>query len=121
MAPGELLFQVLSTSPETAALLGTRIRPNRLEAGMVLPAATYSIVNRQPRAQTRRECTLSDEVRLQINLYAIAYADLDPLADAVRKALQEAGFRWTGEGDQYDDAGQIGGRRQDYTLILPTS
>ncbi len=119
-APGQLLYQLLNDTPETAALLGARIQPNRLSAGTALPAATYQLVNRQPRTRTRRDCVLSDEARLQVNLYAATYADLEALASAVRAALDTTGspFRYQDEGDQYDEAGQIGGRRQDYSLIL---
>lgn len=122
LAPGQLLYTTLIGAPATVALLGTRIRPNRLEAGVVLPAATYQLVNRQPLNRTRRPCVLSDEARLQLTLYAASYAELEVLSAAARAALEATGrFRWDSEGDQYDDQGQIGGRRQDYTLSLSTS
>jgi hypothetical protein len=120
-APGQLLYAALTSNPETSALLGTRVMPNRLPAGTTLPAAVYQLVNRQPRARTRRNCVLSDEARLQVTLYAASYAGLEQLASAVRKVLDSParGFVYDNERDQYDEASQIGGRSQDYILTLP--
>ncbi|MBG8552355.1 DUF3168 domain-containing protein [Hymenobacter guriensis] len=120
MAPGELLYAALQANPQTAALLGGRIRPNQLEAGAALPAVVYQLVNQQPSARTRRACTLSDEARLQLTVYAAGYAQMSTVALAVRKALADTSFSFDSEGDQYDEAGQIGGRRQDYTIRIPS-
>lgn len=117
-APGQLLVQALTASPAANALLQGRIRPNRLEAGAALPAAVYQLVNQQPAGFCLRGPAGTDEARLQVTLYAASYAGLDALATAVRRALAGTVFVFRSEGDQFDDAGQVGGRRQDYTLTL---
>jgi hypothetical protein len=120
MTPGQLLFQLLSQTPETAALLGTRIRPNRLEAGTQLPAAVYQLVNNQP--ERLMHCALPDTARVQVVIYGTSYAQMEAVALAVRKALD--GYRtadgtdieYDSEGDQYDEDARVGGRRQDYLI-----
>ncbi|MGO8608866.1 DUF3168 domain-containing protein, partial [Rhizobium johnstonii] len=64
-APGQLLVSALTANPATAALLGGRIRPNRLEAGAALPAAVYQLINQQPQGYCLRGATDTDTARLQ--------------------------------------------------------
>lgn len=117
-APGQLLVSALTADAAVHALLAGRIRPNRLEAGAQLPAAVYQLINQQPAGFCLRGGTSTDTARLQLTLYAPTYAALDALAGAVRRALRGSAFEFQSEGDQYDDQGQIGGRRQDYLISI---
>lgn len=122
--PGQLLFHLLSTSPYTAGLLGTRIKPNRLEAGSGLPAVVYQLVNNQSDRRLLR-CAAPDEARVQLVIYAASYGQMEAVAQAVRRALDgysdSAGtdIEYEAEGDQYDEDARVGGRRQDYLITYP--
>ncbi len=124
MAPGELLFSVLSQAPAVGALVGTRIYPLRIPEGQPRPAITYQLISRVP--QGRPMCDLADAARVQLSLFTDTYAQQEALAAACRQALHGYALgpvyaELSNEIDHYDEGALCYFKTQDYELELPAA
>ena len=84
MILGEAVYAAIIGNAAAAALLGTRVFPNRRPQASPFPLAVYSIISDVPynslngTAQTRLS-----RARLQIDIYAKTYIEAQQVAQAV--------------------------------------
>ena len=124
MAPGEIVFSVLSQAPAVQALVGVRIYPLRIPQGKPRPAITYQLITRVPQGSPL--CVLSDVARVQLSIFTDTYAQGEALATACRQALHgyalgEVYAELSNEIDQYDEGAVCYFKSQDYELELPAA
>jgi hypothetical protein len=79
----EAMFAVLKNAPALAALIGTRIYPQTLPQGSLLPAATYNVVD------DREEYALDGGVSLHDCLADVVVWAVDPIT--ARNVAKEVG------------------------------
>ena len=85
MALGELIFERLTTYPATAALIATRCYPVLLPQEPTLPAVTYDVRN----SNTNEGQVFFTQVVVQVNCWAVTYAGVVPVSEAVKAALRQ--------------------------------
>lgn len=82
----QALFTHVTSDATIAALIGTRLFPNKIPQGQPLPAAEYK-QNKGDRVQTMDGPDGMVDAEYTIVCYAATYAQARELAEAVRKRL----------------------------------
>lgn len=91
---GKAISARLKAHAGTAALVGTRVRPSRLEQGVKYPAIVYQVIG-SPRTHLMGDTSDASRwvtANMQVDCYAKTYAEAQALAEQVRLALS----RWSG-------------------------
>ena len=124
MAPGALLYSLLTQSAAVTALVDGRVFPLRIEQDTPRPAITYQLISRVPDGTAA--CELDDIARVQLSLFADTYAEVEALASACRPVLhrlttQGVYLELSNEIDHHDDGADCYFRTQDYRLEIPAA
>jgi hypothetical protein len=82
----EGLLALLLASAGIAGIVGTRIYPNSLPQGVVLPAISVTVAGKQPVYADDGEAGLTS-ARVQVECWALSYGAAKALARAVTDAL----------------------------------
>ena len=108
---GKWIYDYLSNDTDVAALVGTRIYPERAEPNATLPYLIYSIRNTEP-SPTKDGASTLDTFDVQISTFADSYSSCDSVSNVVRQKItykelnaqgvnvQHASF--TGSDDNFD-------------------
>lgn len=84
---GEALYSHLTVYPSLAALISTRVYPQRLPQRATLPAVKYQQVSRRPVHVRTGRVNPIVQVRMQFDVYGSSYSAVDAVATELKKAL----------------------------------
>lgn len=119
------IFSRLSGFAGLSSLVSSRIYPNTLPQNPTLPALTFRRVSTVPFSAMSNDTGVT-RCRLQVDVWARKYSDLDAVGDQVRQALQR--WRNTGAGtevlssfylnavDLYEPENEIHHRAMDFEI-----
>ena len=125
MDAGTLIYALLSQNAPLQALCGGRVFPVRVPQGQLMPAVVYQLISQTPQQYILNQRSY-DVARVQLSIFADSYAQLTPVAAAVRQVLD--GYRQDDiisvvldiETDHFEDGADRFHRSQDYRLNLPS-
>jgi hypothetical protein len=121
----EAVYSRLSGNVAVAALVSTRIYPNKIPQEAALPAVAYQRISAR-RVKAHAAPTGLARVRVQVTCVARSYSEVKGLAAAVRTAMQGVMGTVGGVGvqgswletdaDEYGDAETLHSVRQDFMI-----
>lgn len=121
----EAVYSRLSGNVAVAALVSTRIYPNKIPQEATLPAIAYQRISAR-RVKAHAAPTGLARVRVQVTCVARSYSEVKGLAAAVRTAMQGVMGTVGGVGvqgswletdaDEYGDAETLHSVRQDFMI-----
>lgn len=86
MEVGKAIFKILSEDADVSAIVGKRVRPNRIEFDEPLPAVSYHEISEEPN-NTKYKSSEFNHVLVQISCFATTKIVSDDLGSKVRTAL----------------------------------
>lgn len=125
---GKAVYNILSNDAAVTAIVGTRIYPVVARQQDQEPYVVYSVVNDIPH-DTKTGVSRVDFVRVQFNMVAADYSQLEDLSAAIRSALDRAamqsyagvelaGVKFLSENDGFSDAPELRLKIADYQLRI---
>lgn len=121
----EAVYSRLSTSVAVAALVSTRIYPQKIPQEAALPAVAYARISAL-RVKAHAAPTGLARARMQVMCVARSYSDVKVLATAVRKSMEGVmgtvgglviqGSWLETDADEYGDAEGLYSVRQDFMV-----
>ena len=126
MDANTLIYDLLKASPAVQTLAGGRVYPVRIPQATAAPSICYMLVSRMPQECMKGQ-RIYDKARVQVSIFGSDFSTLAAVADGCRLALD--GYRAKDgttaivlemEHDQFEDAGDLYHRVQDYRMNLPS-
>ena len=115
----ELIYSALAAQSPPATSAGDRVYPLIAKQGSTLPRITYQRISTTPINDFQGSSNL-DQVRIQVDSWAMSHLGARQLAAQVRLAMAGAEFKSTmsSEFDDYEPETRIYRVRQDYSCWI---
>ena len=95
MAVGKAIYNILANDSDVAAIVGTRIFPQKVEFTERMPSITYFVVGTTPN-NTKNGVSTYDYVTAQITGFGTSYSQAQDLATKIRTALDYVSGTYAG-------------------------
>ena len=95
MAVGKAIYEILANDSDVAAIVATRIFPQKVEFTERMPAITYFVIDTTPN-NTKNGVSTYDYVRCQITGFGTSYSQAQDLAAKIRTALDYVSGTYAG-------------------------
>lgn len=119
---GTDLRTVLTSNPGFSAVAGSAVYPLRVPQGKALPAVTYQIISNTP-SECKEGVSISDTLRVQINVFAERYETMETITAAIRQTLDhyegpEFYSRYQSETDLFDNQAETYNKAIDFSITV---
>ena len=83
---GKAIYNILANNGPVAAIVSTRIFPNKSEPNAAFPFIIYQTESTLPN-NTKDGASITDAIELDISIFATTYSEATDLGEKVREAL----------------------------------